>query len=99
MILERELPQYGTKTIMVDRLVTSCEEGASGLRNIDHTFARDFSKWILQPKTKGSGGLNVMYIGNENEPVMLVQLVYFLQQNLKENISLTALCEVGLDVQ
>lgn len=40
-----------------------------------------------------------MDIRYANGPVILVKLAYFLQQHAKENISLTAISEVGLSAQ
>lgn len=61
LLSERSLSLTGNTANLIDRLITSYEHLVSTLDHSDRTFARFFSKWILQPK--GTASWKAMEIG------------------------------------
>lgn len=68
--------------------------GVSNLNHADRTFARVFSKWILQPK--GTKTRKAMEIGNSNEPVMMAELSSFFYDISAADVNKTAIVYISL---
>lgn len=69
---QRELPIGGSKQNLMDRIIQSYQIGVESISVQDRKFARVFSQWLLQPKSKHLR--KAMAVGHSNEPVMLLTL-------------------------
>ena len=78
-------------------IIQSYQSGVENLFVQDRTFARVFSKWILQPKSQHVR--RSMAVGYANEPVMLSKLPSFLSEEAGAPIALFGLAKFGPIVQ